>query len=376
MIRVSFKISLLLCGFFFFACSEGELGPSDLLESDGSEVSGNTQDTSSPDGGEIQSPIQAYGFVFDHHLMASTPDTSCSFRRFRRTGPKYLHCGGEGDYGQNTNYSLTSLPYTEVVVSGNGNYKYLTHLSGGETHFCGIGESNKVFCWGHGKLGRLGNGETQNFSHPKEIDMSETGFDNDFVHVSAGFTHSCGVHRKGYIFCWGDNAYGQIGHANLDQNFLKPALIEMGSTDASHAFVHVTAGHDYTCAIHESLNAYCWGRGNEGQLGLGSMVSRQHPQKVRLSGKLVRKLVAGDQQTCAISVGGKLMCWGVMKNKRISDGVEKDLVLLPTPKDMPEGLENNFIQIDVGLDHNCVIHFNGNAYCWGAKDSFDSQALP
>jgi alpha-tubulin suppressor-like RCC1 family protein len=34
----------------------------------------------------------------------------------------------------------------------------------------------------------------------------------DVVHISAGHNHACAVRENGTVWCWGYNAYGQLGN--------------------------------------------------------------------------------------------------------------------------------------------------------------------
>ncbi|PYO64030.1 MAG: hypothetical protein DMD28_00275 [Gemmatimonadetes bacterium] len=52
------------------------------------------------------------------------------------------------------------------------------------------------------------------------------------VSVSAGLYHSCGVTPSGATYCWGDNAFGQLGNGTTTSS-LTPVAVSGGLTFAA-----------------------------------------------------------------------------------------------------------------------------------------------
>ena len=78
---------------------------------------------------------------------------------------------------------------------------------------------------------------------------------------------------------------------------------------ASLAFVRITAGGAHTCAISTTSQVYCWGNNARGQLGRGTAVSKW--RRVRLATRArVVEVAAGWSHTCGITEGGPVLCWG------------------------------------------------------------------
>src|SRR6185436_7382270 len=48
-----------------------------------------------------------------------------------------------------------------------------------------------------------------------------------FASVSVGANHACGVSTKGLLFCWGSNAFDQLGSAGPDAP--APALVDQST---------------------------------------------------------------------------------------------------------------------------------------------------
>ena len=52
------------------------------------------------------------------------------------------------------------------------------------------------------------------------------------VSVSAGLSHSCGVTPSGAAYCWGSNAYGELGNGAMT-NSTTPVAVSGGLTFAA-----------------------------------------------------------------------------------------------------------------------------------------------
>src|SRR5687768_1419845 len=79
--------------------------------------------------------------------------------------------------------------------------------------------------------------------------------------LSSGGFHTCGI-RGGRIYCWGDDAFGQLGDGTAGGTRATPAPISSGATD----WTSVSAGSLHTCATRAGRVA-CWGYDGSGQLG-------------------------------------------------------------------------------------------------------------
>jgi alpha-tubulin suppressor-like RCC1 family protein len=99
----------------------------------------------------------------------------------------------------------------------------------------------------------------------------------------------------------------------------------------------------------------CWGSNEYGQLGDGTLESRDIPTPVE-GLTSAAQLAVLDYQTCARLVDGTVACWGL--------GWSSQPVLMP---DVVPGL-SDVVDIAAGSYHVCVVRQDHAVLCWGGND--------
>lgn len=126
---------------------------------------------------------------------------------------------------------------------------------------------------------------------------------------ASGTSRTCGI-LSGNVYCWGKNAYGQLGNNKTVDSLIPVKVYKETGVLAGKEVSDMFAAQDHNCAIAAG-EVYCWGRNNYGQLGDGTNTNRLKPVKVTgaLSGKTVTA-VGGTQYTSCAIAEGKIYCWG------------------------------------------------------------------
>ena len=229
-------------------------------------------------------------------------------------------------------------------------------LSAGRSHTCGVTTEGAAYCWGGNGDGQLGNGSTTNKNMPAAVSGGLM-----FTSVRAGGFHTCGVTTDGAAYCWGWNGWGQLGNGSGDLiPHSTPEAVSGGLT-----FPSMSTGGFHTCGVTTGAAAYCWGRNEDGQLGLSDVLSRAQPEAV--SGGVTFPLVStGAFHTCGVTTDGAAYCWGQNRGGQLgNDSFDSDPHLTPGPV---LG-ELTFELVSTGLSHTCGVTTDGAAYCWGANDN-------
>ncbi len=209
-----------------------------------------------------------------------------------------------------------------------------------------------MYCWGFNFDGSLGIGALTEPQPPVQV-----GTATDWVGVSAGAFHTCGIRSGGALYCWGDNAAGQLGDGTTMQR-TSPRR-EVTASTWRQVSASGGAGGSHTCAIRNDRALFCWGDNADGQLGDGTNMQRRSPTQ-EVTHATWRQVSAGSGHTCAIRTDGSLYCWGWNSKGRLGDGTT-------TSRSQPtqEVTHAQWNQVSAGGGHTCGIQPPGHAYCWG-----------
>ena len=153
----------------------------------------------------------------------------------------------------------------------------------GERHACYLAVDGWVKCWGNGDFGQLGQGDTESLGdEPGEmgalLPIVDLGSHRRVVSIAAGFVHTCALLDDGSLKCWGLNGHGQLGLGDIEDR--GDQLTEMGDAlpvvdvGGSASIARVRAGALNTCVVFDNGGLKCWGTNNRGQLGLGDQETR------------------------------------------------------------------------------------------------------
>jgi alpha-tubulin suppressor-like RCC1 family protein len=258
----------------------------------------------------------------------------------------------------------TASDWTDVSAGGfGGAFPLEEQLPPG--HTCGIRAGGALYCWGNNANGQLGDGTLTNRSAPTRI-----GGASDWTRVSTGGFHTCGIRSGGALYCWGDNTQGQLGDGtNTSSTF--PMRVGI-ATD----WTLVSAGFSaHTCGIRSDGALYCWGDNTDGQLGDNTTTDRTIPTQVGTATDwmLVSAGGAGTYYigfgfgvatgfTCGTRAGGALYCWGENGLGQLGDGT---MTNRSTPTRI--GGATDWKDISLGAVHSCGIRAGGALYCWGSN---------
>ncbi len=230
---------------------------------------------------------------------------------------------------------------------------YAVSISTGFAHACAVLNNGHVLCWGDNGGGQLGDGTYTDHSTAKEV----TGL-TDAAAVAAGSEFTCALTKGGGVKCWGKNTSGQLGTGTSATGMTPVDVPGLANVTV------IAAGSEHACAVIADGSLKCWGKNVNGQVGDGSAArSIKSPVAVAGLGEAVTNVAAGTDHTCALTVKGRVVCWG--RNTQGELGSGQDTLQSKAPVDVA-GMESGVTALGAGFSTSCAITKAGQANCWGA----------
>lgn len=260
-----------------------------------------------------------------------------------------VKCWGENDHGQLGNGTMVNSN-VPVEVSGLAGVKAIT---AGWEHTCALTMDGGVKCWGYNPNGELGNG----MSVDSDVPVDVKGLTAGVAAIDAGDDHTCAVTGNGGLKCWGYNEFGQLGDGTKSSR-----SVPVDSQAYASGVAEVAAGWGHTCVRTTGGGAKCWGDNEYGQLGDGETVDvRLTPVDVTGLTYGVLKIAAAGGQSCALTTGGGVSCWGNNKYGQLGDGSGQQANVPVQVVGLTAGVSN----VEVGWNHACAVVNGGGLDCWG-----------
>ncbi len=275
----------------------------------------------------------------------------------------------------------------------------MSAIATGDSHSCALTSTGGVLCWGRNDLGQLGNGTTVSSTTP----VSVVGLSTGVLAISAGGDDTCAL-TTAAVQCWGTNAFGELGDGTstgpqvcasgtprvaacsdtpetvfgLDPNV---TAVSVGQSEAQFG--------QHVCALSASHAVFCWGNLREGQLADGTTTAPQTcaqgtPEQspcattaTAVSGLPddVTAVGVGMDNTCALSAGTGLLCWGDNATGELGIGNDSGPATCTvatatracstTPQVVPIGAPVS--NLSVGAGFACAVLSSGAVKCWGTN---------
>ncbi len=253
---------------------------------------------------------------------------------------------------------------TPVAVVGGLSF---ATLSLGWYHTCGLTNgTGAVYCWGPTAFG--GTGTTQRVDAPRAITLPAPA-----VSLAVGANQTCAVVQGGAAYCWGSNRYGELGSAVNENVCVDVCSTTPTRVDSVPPLLSVHAGYEHTCGLTADGVAYCWGVNYSGQLGApggsGCAFSRTRDTTLVCSevplavsgGLRFTTIIAGEEDTCGLTSGGALYCWGGNYVGEFGNGDRGAGSATP----VPAGGSLHFQSVTASELGTCGMAA-GVGYCWGS----------
>jgi len=251
---------------------------------------------------------------------------------------------------------------TPAPVAGTGRFR---QVSVGDHTVCAVTVDSAGFCWGYGREGQLGNGDTASATFPQPVAGG--------VHFAQVMTSwrpfACGLTGPGEVYCWGRSGFSPGSFGSLpDSNYTTPVLVQSG-----FGFVELASDGNVICGRTALGAVSCWGDNSHGGIGdPGAPASSQVPIPVVGGHRFaaISPALMMDGGFYALETTGQLFTWGGLN---IGSVCYTD-TWTQTPTAIAEALRFNQVS-SAGGDY-CGTVGDGTVYCGSVSGGPPSGILP
>ncbi len=326
---------------------------------------------------------------------------------FVKAGPSVTFAGKtDGSlwaWGENSNGEMGNgtVVGQSVPTRIGADDRWLT-VATGRNHGLGVLTDGTLLAWGNGEYGERGDGLESTSQVPVQIEHAapwrysaagydfslsidangalwyfgrvsddlyhtipvRVGVDWDWSSTTGGFDHRMAIKTDGTLWGWGDNYWGELGDGTVES---RDQPVKIG--DESD-WLLVEAGDNYTMALKTDGSLWGWGSNFRGQLGDGTLESKVTPVRIGTDSDWVSVKACTYSflwsHTIAIKADKTLWAWGNNQRGQLGDGTTVDK-LYP----VQVGKDSDWKAMAAGSNHTVAVKENNTLWSWG--DNFDGQ---
>jgi alpha-tubulin suppressor-like RCC1 family protein len=259
---------------------------------------------------------------------------------------------GEGSYGQIGNNNIVAKCVPTAVC---GNHTFCKIETG--TNSLGINFSGKAWAWGYNLSGQLGDNTVVSKRTPIAVCGNHTFCDikrGGYTETAGDGFHSMGLGYNGKVWCWGNNIYGENGDNSITCRSTPVAVC------GGHTFCQICCGQRHSLAIDNHGKAWAWGHNGFGAIGNNAGVDKSTPVAV-CGGHTFCLISCGHHHSLAVDNHGKAWAWG--SNGSFGNLGDNTVVNKSTPIAVCGG--HTFCQIAGGSYFSSALDNHGKEWSWG-----------
>jgi len=189
-------------------------------------------------------------------------------------------------------------------------------------HVCTLKSTGALWCWGYNGYDELGDGTTTNRFAPTQ---AVGAFVGPWSSISVSVYNTCGIKSAdGSGWCWGYNAYGQVGDGTTTNRTSAPVQlsgtwIQLATGGINSSDGTINTGY-YTCGVKSDHTGWCWGGNGTGNLGDGTTTQQNSPEQIAGSWLGIWMAPYDSAHTCGIQTDNSLWCWGYNGYGQLGNG--------------------------------------------------------
>ncbi|ADQ91338.1 hypothetical protein BpV2_171 [Bathycoccus sp. RCC1105 virus BpV2] len=286
----------------------------------------------------------------------------------------FVYAWGEDTYGQmgqGTTDTNVNTPVKVKGVSGSGFLSNITKISCGGRHCIALASDGTLYAWGDNTEGQIGDASNTERKTPVTVSYSGDPVSN----ISAGFLHSALTTTTGKVYCWGQGTNGQIGDNQSSSDRTSPTqVVGVGNSGTLAGIRDVSCGDSFTHAIKDSDGSvYGWGKQLYGMIGNGqNSGDALTPTSVILASDSsavtgITQISGGGDSSLMLKSDGTVYACGYNGLGQIGNGStsDADSGLVQVLGVGGSGYLTGITQIAIAYASSLALKSDGTMYSWG-----------
>lgn len=287
---------------------------------------------------------------------------------------KKVYVWGWNQYGQlgigNIISSNTAIDITEQLNLNSG--EIVTDVAAGVNHSSVITSNGRLITWGHNVYGKLGDGSNVDKLSPIDITSQfSLNSGETIVFTEGGYYFSGAITSLGRVFTWGQGNSGQLGNGLNNDILIPQEITNQFALMPEESIVSLGLGSFHATAITSLGRVFAWGYNGTGQLGDGTTINKNVPVDITASlglapEEMITNLQAFNNHTGGVTSSGRILMWGENGWGQLGDGTY-------TNKSMPIDITSNcnltsgetVIDLSLGVMHSGALTSNNRVLMWG-----------
>ncbi len=244
----------------------------------------------------------------------------------------------------------------------------VTDVAIGHRYVCQLKYDHTIWCSGTNGTGELGNGMAAMTPVATPVQVVENGMPmTDVTYLRGGYEFTCAVRSNGNVWCWGRGNQGQLGNgAAMPMDSITPVRVVKQNGEPLANIVQLDSGYSHTCGRDTNGDVWCWGRNSSGELGDGTILpnARNFASRVlETAGGIpftgATELISGGDHNCVIKAGDQVWCWGSDNDGQFGDN--------QTMAHLVPFMAGRSTSIASGVNHVCMLDADSTVSCSGAN---------
>ena len=160
---------------------------------------------------------------------------------------------GERSFLGDSTHEAKSLP-AQVAIDN------VTAVACGYSHTLVLKDDGTVWGWGANWNYQLG--ALADYIQVAPVKVEEF---SDAVAIATGYSNSYAIRSDGSVWAWGSDTDGELGNGVAKM----PPVMDPVRVVGIMGITEISAGQSYCIALRDDGSLWSWGRGSEGQMGIG-----------------------------------------------------------------------------------------------------------